>query len=712
MHSISNVVLRHLYHLLDFGTLPSSVYPMSEQFPPTLKPQRRSTPPQQHNRYQHGRRSFESEDTANHGKPSLDLTQRLERKLAEFNASSNVLKRWLLEILSWAISALCMGAVVGIYLHINGHSMGDSASCLNAVNVLGKVASAALIVPTSEALGQLKWNWFHNSKAIWDFEIFDKASRGPWGAALLLYRTKGRSLAALGALLIVLLLATDTFFQQVVTYPDQWAPDEMGSEIPRMIMYDPVYMAEYFGGYETNFVDQNIRPLTMQYFVNNGTQPTQFGNGTRADVPLSCPANNCTWPTYETLGVCSQCVDASNLLDLTCLDTSIDWSANFNGPIDETKYPKGTVCGYFLNTTNSKQVLMSGYVVDSTAGGSGVGEVLLARTLPLTDMIEKTPVLGGSINFKHIRAPILDVLIVSTTNTSINFPSVAPPAAHECVLAWCTKIIRSAYDQGRYHEEVLSTFVNTTNGSWPWESYTVQGGGENITMTMYAEDIIITPPESVREGHEGLVYNQTYRLSNRTASNFIMVFDDYIPSSYTAQSPLGQSLLRYKNFAAGPSLRNLTFNPLLAPNNITRHFERLAASMTNAVRSDATSRDMLRGMAFNKSQFVSVHWEWLIFPFALLLLSFAFLMSTIVKTSKDTATGTWKTSAMPTLIYGLPKEARNKLAASDTWNSGCGQTKKVRIKLLPDLGWRMSGQSLLESPSMPVRRNQPPPGWI
>ena len=41
-------------------------------------------------------------------KPSLDLSQRFERKLAEYNASQNILKRWLFEIVSLAISAICM----------------------------------------------------------------------------------------------------------------------------------------------------------------------------------------------------------------------------------------------------------------------------------------------------------------------------------------------------------------------------------------------------------------------------------------------------------------------------------------------------------------------------------------------------------------------------------------------------------------------------
>lgn len=107
----------------------------------------------------------------------MDLTQRLERKLAEYNASGNIFKRWLFEMLSWLIAASCMGSIVGIYLWAKDTPKSEAGNFLTYTNVLGKVASAALIVPTSEALGQLKWNWFQNSKAMWDFEIFDKASR-------------------------------------------------------------------------------------------------------------------------------------------------------------------------------------------------------------------------------------------------------------------------------------------------------------------------------------------------------------------------------------------------------------------------------------------------------------------------------------------------------------------------------------------------------
>jgi hypothetical protein len=43
-------------------------------------------------------------------KRSLDFPSRLEQKLAQYNASQSILKRWLFEIISVTTSAICMGA--------------------------------------------------------------------------------------------------------------------------------------------------------------------------------------------------------------------------------------------------------------------------------------------------------------------------------------------------------------------------------------------------------------------------------------------------------------------------------------------------------------------------------------------------------------------------------------------------------------------------
>ncbi|KAH3984808.1 hypothetical protein HBH52_052100 [Parastagonospora nodorum] len=628
--------------------------------------------------------------TRDEEKGSLDFTQRIERKLAEYNASQSIFKRWLFEVLSWCVSATSMAAVVGIYVHLKDQPISSSRSAvlLMMANVLGKVASAALIVPTTEALGQLKWNWFHKSNAMWDFEIFDKATRGPWGAAMLLFRTKGRSLAALGALLIVLLLAIDTFFQQVVDLPERWSLESAVSKLPVTVHYDPGTTDQYRDWIPSATSDPDLFHVVEKFSYGNGTQPVPFGNGTRPDIPLSCPTSKCTWPVYETLGICSECADVSEHLSYACVSNRIDWTANSTGGFtSEGFFPNATVCGYFLNATEASPILMSGHVVDANA--TRRGEALIMRSLPLTSLLTKEPLYGnGSINFKEMRNTIVDIVIVSASQgTAETVYRKVPPIAQECVLSWCVKTIESSYDFGVYEERVIETHLNTTPGAFPWIGYPFVdelGGGTDI---FFLQDINIAGITSDGRTFSG------YGTENSTAMSVIQGFNDIFPAFATVNATFSDPVLRYRIWKEGPAYnRLLEFNPWLAPNNVSRHMERLANALTNVVRS-APSNAMLTGQAFSIETYVDIHWAWLAFPFTLLVLSLIFLVATMLKTSRGDSVGVWKTSAMPTLIYGLPQDVRTQVSSSEThdhlsWKGA----RKVRIKLLPDQGWRISRQ--------------------
>lgn len=108
------------------------------------------------------------------------LAQKIEQKLWKYSASRNIVKRWLMEIISWTVSACCMTGIVIVLYHYQHQPLPrwPLGLTLNAyISVLAKISSAALLLPVSEALGQLKWNWFQakqdgtkQSKKMWDFE--------------------------------------------------------------------------------------------------------------------------------------------------------------------------------------------------------------------------------------------------------------------------------------------------------------------------------------------------------------------------------------------------------------------------------------------------------------------------------------------------------------------------------------------------------------
>jgi hypothetical protein len=650
--------------------------------------------------------------------PSSNFAQRIEETLWRYSASGNIVKRWLLEILSWLFSALCMAVIIGVLIYLKNDPLSKwslaekTGLTLNTfISILSKMAGAALILPVSEALGQLKWSWFlENSKQIWDFEIFDNASRGPWGSLLLLIRTKARALAAVGAMIMLCSLALDPFFQQVVDYQDQWALQNTTSAIPRVVNYDPSFTPVFQFGFEVTSEDKGFAIAARDFFYDNGTQPVPFGNGTRPEIPVSCPTSNCTWPEYETLAVCSSCVDVSAALNITfgCLDMTIEWSADWTGPLRKIPYPNGTVCGHFMNITENP-ILLSGYILEEASNISRkAGEALIVRTIPLTDFDTKMPLFqNGSISFKNIQYPILDALVASAVNGSDGVYRNEVPIVHECILSWCIQTIKSTYDWGKYSENITSTHLNIPQvpGPWPWETFEVESG----TFLLYTQNVTVQPERP--EGSNTTIFNRAYELSNITVANTMNMFDDIFPSYYTAKEPGAQPVLRHKNYPDGPKVRTLDFNPWQASNNVTRHMERLASAMTNVIRS-STSKVMISGNAYNKETFVSVRWEWLTLPLGLLCISFIFLAATVAKSAVERdRVGVWKTSAYATLLYGLPDDMQKKITRSSSTGTPRSKAKELKVKLQPNQGWRVSGN--IFSPFTPrPKLNQPPPGWI
>jgi hypothetical protein len=350
---------------------------------------------------------------------------------------------------------------------------------------------------------------------------------------------------------------------------------------------------------------------------------------------------------------------------------------------------------------------MSGYRFDKSTNYT-YGETLLIRILPLVTNPFRQKLFDGSINFGHINNPIVDALIVSAADGSAS--SVYrrdKPIAHECMLAYCVKTLRSSYSWGNYEEIVEEEFLNTTKSPYPW--HTVFRPEIDGTDTDYYTNISIYPPSP---GHD----KQEYGVNNDTMMDTVFSFDEVFPSVITVTDPKAQPFLKVRtSFIDRVMYRAFHYSPWLAPNNITDHMEKIAIAITNVVRSDANGAEFVKGQAFTPETYVEVKWAWLVFPLAMLALCLAFLIATMVQTSRgdNEDVGVWKTSAMPTLIYSLPQDLRDNLKASTMGqNDTGGGLKNVKIRLLPNSGWRVSGQACT-SQTLHMRGDpRGPPGWV
>lgn len=114
---------------------------------------------------------------------------------ASENRRRNHIGAWWQEILCCGISVVAFIALVVFLNAYNGKPLPKWPSGITSnavVALLSTISRTAFVIPVAEGLSQCKWNWFKlKARPLTDFDLFDQASRGPWGSLSLLTRTKG-----------------------------------------------------------------------------------------------------------------------------------------------------------------------------------------------------------------------------------------------------------------------------------------------------------------------------------------------------------------------------------------------------------------------------------------------------------------------------------------------------------------------------------------
>lgn len=103
---------------------------------------------------------------------------------------------WLLEIISWSFSAICLIVLALVLWKYDGDlvpnwTIGISIEAF--ISICSGFVKSTMLLPVAEAIGQLKWDFFREGvkrKSSCYFETLDAASRGPWGSLVLLVRSR------------------------------------------------------------------------------------------------------------------------------------------------------------------------------------------------------------------------------------------------------------------------------------------------------------------------------------------------------------------------------------------------------------------------------------------------------------------------------------------------------------------------------------------
>ena len=107
---------------------------------------------------------------------------------------------WLTEILALMIGVGCIIALCALLPKYDqqpasqsNEFFGVNITLNTLVSILSSLGRAALLFSVAECVSQLKWMWYlKHDRPLADLDIFDGASRGPWGGLKLLWRVNIR----------------------------------------------------------------------------------------------------------------------------------------------------------------------------------------------------------------------------------------------------------------------------------------------------------------------------------------------------------------------------------------------------------------------------------------------------------------------------------------------------------------------------------------
>ncbi|KAH7089939.1 hypothetical protein FB567DRAFT_590730 [Paraphoma chrysanthemicola] len=207
---------------------------------------------------------------------------------------------WWWEFGSILVAIASTAAIVAVLAKVDDSPIATwnySIQPASLVSIFSAIAKSALLVPIAVCLGQLKWNYFEKPRSLDYMQVFDDASRGPWGSTIFLWKTKGMArLAGIGAVVTVLLTTFEPFSQQAISFNSKdtrlygnWAGIAWTDTLSDLQFN---WGASLIADVRFNFTISMMQAMTEK--------PTLYQSTT-------CPDKECRFQNFTTLGACNKC---------------------------------------------------------------------------------------------------------------------------------------------------------------------------------------------------------------------------------------------------------------------------------------------------------------------------------------------------------------------------------------------------------------------
>ncbi|KAK5115943.1 hypothetical protein LTR62_000399 [Meristemomyces frigidus] len=582
-------------------------------------------------------------------KQSTQVT--VEETSDPINYRSNHIKHWSLELLSAASSLACLAGLVIFLCKVDGkpysswHIAGVAITPNTLLSLLATICKASFLLCVAESISQLKWlHVQRRTRPLADLQRFDAASRGQLGALSLLWKINYRAaLACLGAVVVVLAIATDPLTNQILTVRTSLTPV---NNVTASIGTSSTY-----GLRAMNSTDPISQPL------NNAMVRGLYGASVQANY--SCPSGECAWPKFESLGICSTCLDMSKETEIECGACM----PNSKTPGTSTIYSNVT-CAYttpggvndsvvlqsYDNRTVVPNILMDSMVLDSGLLWTNTTNSSETMALSMDDA-------GGIATWSTLR---FDQAYAFEDDTFEDYacarvngdklPGVRPVASR-CTLGWCINTFASThFSGGILSDEATSQRplkIAYEHCFVPPESQ--QPGGLFLCPVYPADEgeppaaLLHDPWTAPPPGSNVFWINDV--ITQDIQTYMVSTFSYGIGTPGTDTALIDVPALQQTFYTANGG-------------NISITLANIARSMTNQIRQGPETSNVAGQLSYPVT-YIRVRWVWLAYLAALCLMSVVFLWLTIVASSRH-RTPVWKSSVLAYFLHGA------------SVNDGCG----------------------------------------
>ncbi|KAF7196296.1 hypothetical protein HII31_02363 [Pseudocercospora fuligena] len=546
----------------------------------------------------------------------------------------------------------------------------------------------------AEGIAHQKWRWFdEKERPLYDLALHDEASRGPYGAVKLLFRTSIKHVWHwLGCILVIVAIFIGPFSQQVIQYVDFVVPVESGTplaSIPRNNVFKGAGVHD--GAGQISFT------APEQAAINAGT----FAPG--GQVPFVCPSGNCTFPQYTTVGYCSQCQDISSSLKIEYRNFT-GGEVDNNSPGCRTTAPPHGLSSTWLNLTSARNY--------STFGLADYKTFQLIFGLPYGPFDPNTGLAPtgcddpadkdswrcrsyGAANCTmypcmrtfsgNITDNVLSETLITETPEDGPLNTMGYTAEGYTVFAAINATCLTSSEL-----EFLISAGYQRNASTEWISYNMTGNatqfadgeGPVSSSTVTKQELVDFEKEIEKRG---CLYIMDLYFAN-SLFNFLEVPWTGNLTGYTSND--GLQLVAFE----GPQVLNTLYNFGDFSFNFTDSlFKNLSTSLTNYMRTTPGYNSTALTVGVSGSQFTNktclkVAWPWLSLPYLLVLFTLIYVAGALLSLgSLSHGMRTWRGSPLPMIFHGPQHVASRAGQSRDLQDIKDMEriAKHMRVRLVP-----------------------------